>query len=499
MRDALVVWRETRAEAIAEVIDRITRELSRGWEPPAPKLHRTFHAAWLAAAADDVHRGWAARHIVDKLPDRSAVRERLNALLAAGPDPRVGYELCLQLDKLVVFADLEDLVLRVVAASGDDRVRSSLAETTVIAVPAVGGFINRLSAELAKQSVRPPTESELAHFAPPVRTADLEALEHSIYANPDDDEPRAVLADLLQARGDPRGELIALQLAVAAGRGTDEGDARIEELVRDHGRSWLGPLHEIAYRAELRRGFLTKLELAGDERAGAARWEHVVEHPLLGTVEELIPGDSSGERYAELIASPAMTALRRIEVFDLAVIRGLERTHARLEHVACPPIYAQNASRQFVDAVLPACARFETLRSVSCLLSVVPEVMRSSIGARLTTLTVTGEVTAALAFWRSFRRPIELVIAPHARLVGCTREDVEGGGSIRARREDNRVIIRVAGSWATAICDYQSLLPADRLELVEPITARIDQLAGKVEIVRIPRQRQAGIIGAIDK
>ncbi|MBA2544911.1 MAG: TIGR02996 domain-containing protein, partial [Deltaproteobacteria bacterium] len=444
--------------------------LSRGWEPPAPKLHRTFHAAWLAAAADDVHRGWAARHIADKLPGSNAVRARLTALLAAGPDPRVDHELSLQLDKLGAIGGIEDLV-------------------------------SQVRVEIAKQPVRPPTENELAHFAPPVRTADLAALEHSIYANPDDDEPRAVLADLLQARGDPRGELIALQLAVAAGRGTDEGDARIEELVRDHGRSWLGPLHEIAYRAELRRGFLTRLELAGPEGAGAARWESIVEHPLLGTVEDLIPGESTGERYAELIASPAMTALRRIEVFDLAVIRGLERTHARLVHIACPNIYAVGA--RFEDVVLPACARFETLRSIACRLEEVTYVMRSPIAARLTTLTVVGEVTATLAFWRNFRRSIELVIAPHARLVGCTREDVEGRGSIRARREDNRVIIRVAGPWATAICEYQSLLPADRLELVEPITAavaaRIDQLAGKVEIVRIPRERQAGIIGAIAK
>jgi uncharacterized protein (TIGR02996 family) len=474
LRDALTVWRETRADAIAEVVDRITTQLSRGWEPPAPKLARTFHAAWLAAAADDIHRGWAARHVLDKLPDRSAaVRERLSALLAAGPDPRVSHELGLQLEKLGAFKGLDDLVSRIVD-------------------------------ELEKQHVREPTETELAHFAPPVRTADLAALERDIYANPDDDEPRAVLADLLQARGDPRGELIALQLAAAAGRGSDDGDARIEELVRDHGRAWLGPLHEIAYRAELHRGFLTRLELEGTQRAGTARWESVIDHPLLGTIEDLIPGESTGERYGELITSPAMTALRRIEIFHLAVVRGLERTHARLVHVACPPIYAEHSTRLFEEVVLPACARFETIRSVACLLSDVPQLMGSPIASQLTTLTVAGEVTAALAFWRNVRRPIELVIAPHARLVGCSRNDVEGGGTIRARRENNRVVVRVAGPWAMAICDYESLLPAERLEIVEPISGakatQLDRLSGKLEIVRIPRERQAaGIIGAIER
>jgi uncharacterized protein (TIGR02996 family) len=463
LRDALVLWRETRAESIAAVIDRITTQLSRGWEPPAPKLARTFHHAWLAAAADDVHRRWAARHVLDKLPDRSAaVRERLTALLDAGPDPRVAHEL--PLDKLTGFDDLV----------------SQLVDT--------------------KPPVREPTASELARFAPPAHSADLAELERDIYANPDDDEPRAVLADLLQSRGDPRGELIALQLAVAAGRGTDEGDARIEELVRDYGRAWLGPLHEIAYRAELRRGFLSRLELAG---AGPARWESVVDHPLLGTVEELIPGESTGERYAELITSPAMTALRRIEVFDLAVVGALGRTHARLVHVACPPLdlgRVHNPVRQFSDVVLPACLRFETLRSFACELAFVPDLMRSTIGARLTTLTVSGEVTAALALWRNFRQPIELVIAPHARLAGCSMTDVEGEGSIRARREGKRVIVQVAGPWGSeSICDHWSLLPADRVELVEPIlgatAARIDQLAaGRIEIVRISRERRSGII-----
>jgi hypothetical protein len=242
---------------------------------------------------------------------------------------------------------------------------------------------------------------------------------------------------------------------------------------------------------------VTRLELA----AGSA-WHDVVEHPSLGTVEDLLPGESTGERYAELIASPAMTALRRIEIFHVAAIRGLEQTHARLVHVACPPIYTDGASQLLSDRVLPACARFETLRSIACQLVDVAQVMRSPIGARLTTLTVSGNVSAALALWRAFRQPIELVIAPHARLAGCSAVDVEGSGSIRLRREDGRVVVRVTGPWATAISDYRSLLPADRLEVVEPISgamaARLDELAREqVEIVRIPRERRPGIIQAI--
>src|SRR5438309_12045319 len=41
------------------------------------------------------------------------------------------------------------------------------------------------------------------------------ALLERIREEPYDDEPRLVLADALQARGDPRGELIAIQCALA--------------------------------------------------------------------------------------------------------------------------------------------------------------------------------------------------------------------------------------------------------------------------------------------
>lgn len=433
LRDALALWRDTRAEAVADVVERITDDLSRGWEAPAPKLARTFQAVWLAAAADDVYRGWAARHVMEKLPDRSAaVRERLNALLAAGPDPRVR----LPVEQLGKFGEL---VAKIIATAPG----------------------------------REPTAAELARFAPAVRTVDEAALERDVYANPDDDVPRAVLADLLQSRGDPRGELIALQLAGA-------GDARVEELVRDHGRMWLGPLHEIAAGAEMQRGFLTRLELAA---ASAESWEKAIDHPFLGTVEDLLAGECSGPRYAELISCSTMRALRRIEVFDLAVVSGMERMSGALVHVACP-------LRKEWEVVLPACARFDGLRSVACLLSSVPEVMRV-LGERLTSLTVVGEVGAALALWRNLRRPIELVIAPHARLPKGHE------GSISARREDGRAIVRVDGAWAMASCgDLWSLLPADRLEIVEPIAMaeRLQKLAGAVEIVRLPAQRRPGMI-----
>jgi uncharacterized protein (TIGR02996 family) len=60
----------------------------------------------------------------------------------------------------------------------------------------------------------------------------------AVYEDPDDDGPRALLADVLQERGDPRGQFIALQLAP----NQNETLAEQLKLVRKHQRAWLGEL-----------------------------------------------------------------------------------------------------------------------------------------------------------------------------------------------------------------------------------------------------------------
>jgi len=62
------------------------------------------------------------------------------------------------------------------------------------------------------------------------------ALEQAIENNPDDKASYSVLADWLQTRGDPRGELIALQLSGADGA----------ELMKKHADAFLGDLAEHA-------------------------------------------------------------------------------------------------------------------------------------------------------------------------------------------------------------------------------------------------------------
>ena len=91
----------------------------------------------------------------------------------------------------------------------------------------------------------------------------VESLLAEVYARPDDDAPRMVLADALLERGDPRGEFITLQLV----RGRDgEPTERESELLKKHGRSWLGPLATVlsfgkGYSGtEFERGFVAKAD-----------------------------------------------------------------------------------------------------------------------------------------------------------------------------------------------------------------------------------------------
>ena len=82
--------------------------------------------------------------------------------------------------------------------------------------------------------------------------SDEAALLAAIAADLDDDGPRLVLADWLAERGDPRGELVHLQLARAAMLAGDDRikqtDKRIEELLDEHGDRWLGRLRELRQR-----------------------------------------------------------------------------------------------------------------------------------------------------------------------------------------------------------------------------------------------------------
>jgi uncharacterized protein (TIGR02996 family) len=95
------------------------------------------------------------------------------------------------------------------------------------------------------------------------RIADEEELWAAVFANPASDQARLVLADALSGRGDPRGELIVLQVSDDLGSSGDRS-ARERELLRQFGSVWLGSSKFKVVDPVFRRGFLAEAKFVGD-------------------------------------------------------------------------------------------------------------------------------------------------------------------------------------------------------------------------------------------
>jgi uncharacterized protein (TIGR02996 family) len=132
--------------------------------------------------------------------------------------------------------------------------------------------------------------------------ADVEHLFRAVYEAPDDDGPRVVLADALIERGDPRGELITVQLALV--KSTDRAlKTRERELLDAHGKAWLGDLAPILM-ADVRfeRGFLAACKV---DNSQLDRVQKLVGNPAWSTVRSL-------EGSALIALDPVMRSLRRL-------------------------------------------------------------------------------------------------------------------------------------------------------------------------------------------
>src|SRR5579859_5926072 len=81
----------------------------------------------------------------------------------------------------------------------------------------------------------------------------------AIIADPDDDTPRLVYADWLEEHGDPRGEFIRVQCALARLSKSDRRRRKLKtleaELLKKHGRTWTRPLRAIVGDFGCHRGF----------------------------------------------------------------------------------------------------------------------------------------------------------------------------------------------------------------------------------------------------
>jgi uncharacterized protein (TIGR02996 family) len=332
-------------------------------------------------------------------------------------------------------------------------------------------------------------------------TGEMARLWGEIVASPDDDSVRAVLADLLMAAGDPRGELISLQLLPAEDAAATDRQDRIQELLREHVGAWLGPLREVALAARFERGFLGALELEAKWSADSPRWERPLANRTLLTVTELPqPMRSSfweerGVVYSRFVTSPALAALRRIEVFDLGSVVGFETCAAPLTHVSCV-LRSPDLDGDLINTrVLPACGRRATITSIALYADVFPMLAACRWFERLTTITVACEARRGLALWPRIPTHAALVVVSSPGIEPCTVA-FPWDFRIELAREAGKLIARIAGEWVLQPLHALAALPREvsRIEIEHTsalMARRVSEAVARpgVEIVvRAPRR-----------
>ena len=293
---ALAAWRDSRAVELADVVDAIAARI----DPPRPP-RKYRHEAWIADAMPyDPHEvgtlvatasrlqttplTWeavAARHgDLAQLAALAAsdthnylrrwhlaIVDRFAAVSRWPDDPRTAAMLLRWLADMPAAWSLvtSEVFYRQIAdqlvALADWRIASALQR--LIAEPTSMTHVMREMqvriAIAALPRLSPPAPDPiaaalLADLRPPA-AIDADPLWRQVAAAPDDDGPRHVLADALIERADPRGELIALQLAGDAGRAA--------RLIKQHWRAWLGDLALVLTRrgSAYRRGMLDEVRV----------------------------------------------------------------------------------------------------------------------------------------------------------------------------------------------------------------------------------------------
>jgi hypothetical protein len=148
----------------------------------------------------------------------------------------------------------------------------------------------------------------------------------------DDDAPRAVIADRWLEVGDPRGELVTLQLRASP---TAKDLERIKAIVW-YDREWLGDLAVVTRSRVYDRGFLVSIALSPEAAATPKRWAAAARDPQLGTVRRLAVGAANDQNYRAFLFSPAMRNLEEAEIPSLALLRQVLEAPCKLRRITLP-------------------------------------------------------------------------------------------------------------------------------------------------------------------
>jgi uncharacterized protein (TIGR02996 family) len=161
---------------------------------------------------------------------------------------------------------------------------------------------------------------------------EAEAFLQRIRAYPDDDTQRLIFADWLDEEGDPRGQFIRVQLALAAlSTGAPERPALVgaeRALLEAHRDEWEAPLRGLASGCEFARGFVETVKVEAKQFLRAAReifTASPVRHVHLLDVSDSLP---------VVLQCPLLSRLAALTVHAQHTGEPLARAVAHSEHLA---------------------------------------------------------------------------------------------------------------------------------------------------------------------
>ena len=355
--EALAAWRADRSSVVlAAAVDDAAGRAERP-APPRKKIHRWWIAQ--ARAYDPVmvaalleHLPWDARG-----RDWQNLFDRIELMLAWPDDPRVARSLAELLFKApFTYRGGMKAPWR---HPEDGRVRSAIARR----VAEIGDLraIARVASEW--QRLEEPSRAQLADAvmrAPLPRTVAasdprLDEVWTSVVDDPTSLDRRLVLADALSERGDPRGELIALQCAplVAIEKARARGEPfdpsamfgvhadKLTELIRTHWDRWLGEVGlGVDRSSRFWGGLLGDVNLA--PVAPPWLWDRIAGDRELCAIHRLRPGRLSPVVYARfvsrLVRPPQWTEISDEVIAELGHLRPVRLTGVRFNGVPAPAL-----------------------------------------------------------------------------------------------------------------------------------------------------------------
>lgn len=303
----LDAWRETRDPQLEKPIIRLGADLARARGAIDARSRGELDGAWHAVAKlkDPID---LTRLLDAPWPSSwKRAKDRVTALAEFPADPRIAFRLAevARGHDTIASLPLHHAIASVIATSATPTILPGLD-----AIEATRPSHLRSTYAFARSKAASPREvradPQLVAVARAGDRPDIDALFAQHAANPGDLDARAVLADALQLAGDPRGELITLQLAIADGTASAGAERRATALLAQHAEAWMGPLPAIDRSSRrFERGFL----VAVTSRADNAAIARSLDRPEWTTIEELTI-EAPDVELAPLVAR--MPLLRRL-------------------------------------------------------------------------------------------------------------------------------------------------------------------------------------------